>query len=145
MGWAFAPLRAQVYLHETFETPNQVPPAWTATPFVTTGWLGWRVGFAYSLASSYFSIPGSSGVAAVNDDMAGQNGANPVCLLTTPALNLTDAASPLFLSFDLFFKRSFYQGGAQEVGDLWVSVDGGVNFTHLWMFNENDNAWQNLV
>ncbi len=136
------PISAQVLLEQGFDTPNQVPSGWTATPFVTSGWQGWRIGAANNLASNYLAIPGNSGVAAVNDDNAGQNGNNSECLLTTPSVDLS-TVDEAYLTFQLYFKKSLYNNGQREVGQLWVSIDGGENYTLVEDFDEDDNNWQN--
>jgi thiol-disulfide isomerase/thioredoxin len=141
----FSTAQCQVLLEQFFETPNQVPSGWTATPFVTSGWAGWRIGTSSNLSSNFFSIPGNSGVAAVNDDNAGQNGSNPECLLTTPSVDLS-TIDEAYLTFSLYYKNSHYPSiGPREVGQLWVSTNGGADFTLVEEFEGNSTEWQSKV
>ncbi|MCS7086264.1 MAG: choice-of-anchor J domain-containing protein, partial [Bacteroidia bacterium] len=133
--------QCQNLLEATFDVPNQLPNGWTATPFVTSGWQGWRVGAADVLSSGYLPIPGTSGVIAVNDDKAGQNGNNSECLLTTPPVDLSNI-DLAYLTFQLFYKDSEYNNMNPEVGQLWVSVDDGANYTLVENFEGNESQWQ---
>ena len=119
-------INAQTIIYsENFETTTGVaiPATWSQTTLATDG--GWKSGTA--LSSSYFAIPAHTRYLATNDDGCNCDKSND--LLKTASFSCVGSTHPV-ASFDLFFGNGAYQG-AQEVGTIEVSTNGGTTWTVL--------------
>ena len=87
----------------------------------------WTQGSAEDLSSTYFAIPGSSSVLAVNDDVVG-NGVDLSGMAITPAFTVPNSADAK-LVFNYYFVDGDY--GADETAKVFISTDGGTNFIEI--------------
>lgn len=112
---------SQVLLSEDFEG-NTFPSDWTRSQ--ANGSVGWQIGDAGSLSSSFWSIPPNSRFVASNDDACNCDMGED--FLITPVLDFSTRQAPR-LTFDAFFTGLLGSAGSVEVsidgGNQWVIVD----------------------
>ena len=95
---------AQIYMSEDFS--GGVPASWTQSTLATDG--GWLAGTAASLSSASFTYPEHGSFLGTNDD--GCNCDKSADSLMTAFVDLTSAAAPVNLQFDMFYLEGTYQG-----------------------------------
>ncbi len=118
-------LSAQIF-SEDFEG-GTMPTGWAVTTLATDG--GWNVGAAATLGSNSYPFTGNTTqFAGTNDDACNCDKSND--FLTSPAIDLTGQSGSVFLSFKQYFFALSYSG-AQEVGTIEVSSDGGASYSIL--------------
>ena len=96
-----------------------------------TSWTldaAWAQGNSDELSSLDFEIPGTSKFICVNDDGAGQ-GVNLSGMAITPSFTVPNSADATLI-FDYFFVNGDWQG-ADETAKVFITVDGGSNYTEL--------------
>ncbi len=131
-------LSAQILFEENFETPG-LPAGWSIQTKASDG--GWLVGTPNALSTQSFGIPsnGSQRIVATNDDKCDCDKSEDY--LITPAIDLSNAANPVFKA-DLLFGRKTYQS-ATEAGTVEVSEDK-INWTVVHTF-PGHTGWASVV
>ena len=131
-------IQAQIYMSENFT--GGVPATWTQSTLANDG--GWIAGTAASLSSASFGYPEHGNFLGSNDD--GCNCNKIADSLITEVVDLTAAASPVFLHFDMFYLEGTYQSitesfnvyvQAQTTGVWSLVYDAPVATVAQW---END-------
>lgn len=123
MAGFFLPTKtvSQVLLSEDFEG-NTFPLDWTRIQ--ANGSVGWQIGDAASLSSSFWSIPPNGRFVASNDDACNCDMGED--FLITPVLDFSTRLAPR-LTFDAFFTGLLGSAASIEVstdgGNQWVIVD----------------------
>ena len=113
-------LTAQTYYSEDFEAG--IPADWTADAI-------WVHGTAAAISSAYFSIPNHTMIVGVNDDGPGA-GVDQKGMIYSGQISLAGAEYPI-LNFASYFVNGDYQG-ADETAKVFVSTDGGANWTEVY-------------
>lgn len=112
---------AQVLLSEDFEG-NAFPTDWNRSQAATS--VGWQIGDATSLSSSFWIIPSNSRFVASNDDACNCDMGED--FLISPALNFSTQLAPR-LTFEAYFTGVLGSAASVEVstdgGNQWVIVD----------------------
>jgi hypothetical protein len=116
---------AQILL-EDFES-GSLPSGWAITTSATDG--GWNVGNSATLGSGAFPFDGNSTqFAGTNDDQCNCDKSND--FLYSSAVDLTAQTGTVYLKYNQFYYDAAYQG-AQEIGTVEVSTDGGSSYAVL--------------
>lgn len=118
-------LSAQIFT-EDFEGGG-MPTGWGVTTNATDG--GWNVGNTSALGSANFPMAGNnSNFAGTNDD--GCNCDKSVDFLYSADIDLTGQTGLVRMTYKQYYFALSYQG-AQEVGNVEVSTNGGTSWTSI--------------
>lgn len=113
-------------LSEDFEG-GALPSGWGVTTNATDG--GWSVGTSGSIGSQFFPMDGNAtNFAGTNDDACNCDKGDD--FLYSAAVDLTSQSGAVYLQYNQYYFDANYQG-AQEVGTVEVSTNGGTSYSVL--------------
>ncbi len=137
MAAGITAMQAQVYLTEDFEGTG-IPAGWGQNTLANDG--GWNFGTNVQLQSQYFPIDPHTKMAATNDDDCNCN--KSADRLYTASVDLSNASSQVFMTFESFFFNQTYQGSTEEAR-IQVSIDNGTTWTDVMVVPGNSGtSWE---